>query len=342
MTRVNIYYGGRGLIEDPTNYVMGKISEVLDELNIQVKKYNLYEDMRGISALPKTLKTADAIILAVSVEWLGIGGLMQQFLDACWLYGDKDTFKSLYMMPVVISTTYGEKEAYSTLIRAWEILGGRPCEGIYAYVNNTVDFETNTDYAYLIEKKAETFYRTFTKKIISFPSSSCAVIENVAQPKAMNLTPQESEQLSMYVSNDNYVKKQKEDIEELTQMFKNMMGDKTEDKSEVSEKTASQPSHKNYIDILKEHYNPIADIALSFTIQLTDLNQTLVIETDNKEIKCYYGETDRTNVLIKTTQSVVENILDGITTLEASFMSGALSAKGDFKILKIFDKLFKF
>ena len=46
MTKVNIYYGGRGLIEDPTNYVMGKISEVLDELNIQVKKYNLYEDMQ--------------------------------------------------------------------------------------------------------------------------------------------------------------------------------------------------------------------------------------------------------------------------------------------------------
>ena len=34
MTKVNIYYGGRGLIEDPTIYVMDKITEVLNELNV--------------------------------------------------------------------------------------------------------------------------------------------------------------------------------------------------------------------------------------------------------------------------------------------------------------------
>ena len=39
----------------------------------------------------------------------------------------------------------------------------------------------------------------------------------------MELTPQESEQLSKYVSDDTYVKKQKEDIEELSQLFKEMM-----------------------------------------------------------------------------------------------------------------------
>ena len=49
MTKVNIYYGGRGLIEDPTIYVMDKITEVLNELNVVVLRYNLYEDKKGIS-----------------------------------------------------------------------------------------------------------------------------------------------------------------------------------------------------------------------------------------------------------------------------------------------------
>ena len=44
MTTINIYYGGRGLIDDPTIYVMDKISKVFDELNVNVNKYNLYED----------------------------------------------------------------------------------------------------------------------------------------------------------------------------------------------------------------------------------------------------------------------------------------------------------
>ena len=41
--KVNIYYGGRGMVDDPTIFVMGKIQEVLEELNVNVTRYNLYE-----------------------------------------------------------------------------------------------------------------------------------------------------------------------------------------------------------------------------------------------------------------------------------------------------------
>ncbi len=84
--KVNIYYGGRGLIEDPTLYVLGKIEGVLNELRVNVVRYNLFEMKSTIPTLPQTLKDADAIILAASVEWRGIGGYMQEFLDSCWLY----------------------------------------------------------------------------------------------------------------------------------------------------------------------------------------------------------------------------------------------------------------
>ena len=40
---INIYYGGRGLIGDPTQYVIKKMCEVLEELNVNVKRYDLYE-----------------------------------------------------------------------------------------------------------------------------------------------------------------------------------------------------------------------------------------------------------------------------------------------------------
>ena len=153
--RINIYYGGRGLIEDPTIYVMNKLTEVLEELRVEVVRYNLYEDKKGINMLPNTLKQADGVILATTVEWLGIGGLMQQFLAACWLYGDKSKLKGMCMLPVVLSTTYGERDAEFMLIKAWELLGGVPCDGICAYIENHVEFETDPGYAFLIEKKAE-------------------------------------------------------------------------------------------------------------------------------------------------------------------------------------------
>lgn len=78
---------------------------------------------------------------------------MQQFLDACWFYGDKEKISQLYMSPVVMSTTYGEREGKLTLIDAWEILGGLPCSGICGYIADTSLLEGNEDYNKIIEKK---------------------------------------------------------------------------------------------------------------------------------------------------------------------------------------------
>ena len=67
--KINIYYGGRGLLEDPTLYVLNKFTEVLEELHVDVTRYNLYEQKNGITMLPNTLKEADGVILAVHIEW---------------------------------------------------------------------------------------------------------------------------------------------------------------------------------------------------------------------------------------------------------------------------------
>ena len=40
---INIYYGGRGIIDDPTIYVINKMQEVLEELRVHVERYNLYD-----------------------------------------------------------------------------------------------------------------------------------------------------------------------------------------------------------------------------------------------------------------------------------------------------------
>ena len=47
--KVNIYYGGRGLIDDPTLFVLEKMEKVLDELRVSVERYNLYEEKSNIT-----------------------------------------------------------------------------------------------------------------------------------------------------------------------------------------------------------------------------------------------------------------------------------------------------
>ena len=329
--KVNIYYGGRGLIEDPTLYVISKITSVLEELRVQVTRYNLYEEKNAISMLPKTLKEADGVILAATVEWMGIGGLMQQFLDACWLYADKDNLSRLYMFPIVMANTYGEREAELTLFKAWEMLGGIPCNGFSAYVEDHVEFETNTDYATIIEKGAESFYRTIHQKTKMLPTSNTAIKLNVLRTSSITLTPQESEQLSVYVSDDAYVKKQKEDIEELTQLFKEMLDSNTESE-------AGQEFIKN----LKDNFHPLEDFVASYSIYLSDVKKNLIVDIDNKRLKCFYGDKPDADVIAKTTQSVMNKLVHGRVTFQGAFMSGDLTAKGNFKTLRTFDQVFQF
>ena len=207
---VNVYYGGRGIIDDPTLTVIGKIQTVLEELRVNVKRYNLYEYKNTIPTLPQTLGEADAIILASTVEWFGIGGYMQQFLDACWLYGDKEAISKIYMCPVCMSTTYGEREGKMNLATAWEILGGKPCSGICGYIPEISTLETNEEYDIIIEKKVENMYRSISQKFASFPASNKAIKQKISVTQNVDFTPQETEQLSKYASDDEYVKRQKD------------------------------------------------------------------------------------------------------------------------------------
>lgn len=328
--KINIYYGGRGLIEDPAIYVMNKLTEVWKELRVEVTRYNLYEQKNGITMLPQTLNEADGVILAASVEWFGIGGYMQQFLDACWLYGDKEKISKIYMLPVVISSTYGERESEYSLIRAWEMLGGIPCAGLCAYVEDHVEFETNPEYSLLIEKRAEILYRSISQKVSVFPNSVSAVKQSVLRGNTVNLTPQESEQLSRYVSDDTYVKKQKEDIEELTQIFKEMLGE-----TEVG-------SSGEFIKNIKENFHPQDDFSATYAIQISDINKTLVIDVQNDKLKCYYGQKEDADVAAKTSHDIMNKIVSGRMTFQRAFMSGELTARGNFKTLRSFDTVFQF
>ncbi len=333
--KINIYYGGRGLVEDPTIFVIDKMAEVLEDLRVEVNRYNLYEDVKAITPLHKTLKEADGVILATTVEWLGIGGYMQSFLDACWLYSDKEHVSNLHMLPVVMASTYGERDAQMSLIKAWELLGGIPCDGLCGYIESNHVFENNEEYIRIIEKKAEYFYRTVSQKLTTLPTSSSAVTDRLLKTTSLNLTPQESEQLSIYVSDDTYVKKQKEDIKELTDMFKEMLWGDEEHKEASREET-------EFIDELKHAFVGDSIFDGVYEVRFTDKDEILVIEVDNGRLDCRYGEIDTKDVLITTNRENFSRIVNGMINFQGAFMSGEISAKGNFNKLRALDTLFKF
>lgn len=327
---INIYYGGRGLIDDPTLFVINKMQEILEELRVKVTRYNLYECKNTIPTLPQTLKDADGIILAATVEWYGIGGYMQQFLDACWLFGDKEKMAKIYMCPVVMSTTYGEREAELNLSTAWEILGGLPCDGMCGYIENTVTLEMNEQYIRIIEKKAENVYRTINQHIACFPASNQVVKQKIAVPQGNNLTPQETEQLSQYVSDDSYVQRQKQDIQELTSLFRDMMnGEGADDEEE-------------YLTAFKEAFKPQPGFRAEYVFAIEEKKKKLIMAVDGSKLECGYGTSEQPDVEMHLNRAAMEDIVNGRMTFQRAFMSGAMKTKGDFRVLRNLDQLFEF
>ncbi|MBR1861353.1 MAG: SCP2 sterol-binding domain-containing protein [Lachnospiraceae bacterium] len=327
---IAIYYGGRGIIDDPTLTAVGKIQSVLEELRVNVKRYNLYEYKNSIPTLPQTLGEADGIVLASTVEWYGIGGYMLQFLDACWQFGDKKKISELYMMPVVMSRTYGEREAKLDLDVAWEILGGKPCSGICGYIENAVDLELNAAYLELIEKKAENLYRTINQKLISLPASNKIIKQKVTLPGTGNLSPEESAQLSKYVSDDTYVQTQKQDIQELANIFRSQMA------------MGEKGDYDDYPDAVRRAFRPKAGIAGSYLIKVEGKKESLVIKLTGATLNCGYGSLEKPDMVMEIAKQVFEDILAGRNSFQRAFMSDSMKMKGDFRLLRGLDEVLDF
>lgn len=328
--KINIYYGGRGILDDPTLLVINKMQEVLNELNVKVERFPLFEQKNNITSLPASINDADGIVLATTVEWYGIGGYMQQFLDACWLYGNKEKIAKTYMCPIVMSTTSGEREAKTSLQVAWEILGGLPCSGLCGYVDDITSFEMNPEYMHIIEKKTENLYRTVSQKMSSLPSSNQAVKEIVNTTKNIPLTPQETEQLSKYVSDESYVQQQKEDIQELSSLFKDMLNKQNVDDSSL------------YIDDFIKNFEPEGTVNATYKFMIEDRKKSLILEIKNSVLNCFYGNMDNPDILCKLTPQVMDNIISGHISFQRAFMTGDMQVKGDFRILLMLDQMFTF
>lgn len=326
---VNIYYGGRGLVDDPTIFVINTMETVLGELNVNVTRYNLYDMKNTITTLSQTVTEADGVIMATTVEWLGMGGYMQTLLDSCWLYADKSKVQDIYMFPVVMSKTYGEKQVALTLSDSWELIGGKKGDSLTSYVDDMTDFEFNKEYKDIIERYAEYVYRTISKKMNSLPSSS-QVMKKFVMKDVVNFTPQESEQLSKYASDDTFVKTQKKDIESLASIYKELLTDQENGGDDY------------YINVFTDNYNENSSYNGTYMLIISDKDKSIIIDVENGRLSVKFGENTSADVIGKLSKATFDQIVEGRVTFHRAFMTGAMTAKGNFRTLKQLDDMFSF
>ena len=164
----------------------------------------------------------------------------------------------------------------------------------------------------------------------SLPNSNLAVRQSVLRTPQLELTPQESEQLSEYVSDDSYVQRQKEDIQELASMFKDMLG------------KVSQEDDVAYIDQLRNAFVPQQDFHARYLFMFADKKKPLFVEVKDEDLMVRYGQEENIDIYAKLTPEVMDGVIAGRMTFQRAFMTGEMTAKGNFKILRMLDTVFNF
>ena len=60
------------------------------------------------------------------------------------------------------------------------------------------------------------------------------------------------------------------------------------------------------------------------------------------ELNIHYGQEESIEVYAKLTKETMHSIVDGRMTFQRAFMTGEMTAKGNFKTLRMLDQLFPF
>ena len=156
-----------------------------------------------------------------------------------------------------------------------------------------------------------------------------AIKQNLLQ-SSLDLTPQEGEQLSKYVSDDIYVQQQKEDIEELSSYFKGILSENGTDVDTA------------FIKTFTSHFVPQDNFSASYQLIIEDKKNSLHIKIENKDLYIKYEESPSADIIAKLNNSVLDDITRGRMTFQRAFMTGEMTAKGNFKILRMLDQVFLF
>lgn len=70
--------------------------------------------------------------------------------------------------------------------------------------------------------------------------------------------------------------------------------------------------------------------------------QPLYLDVRGDELTCYYGNEDNIDVYAKLSSDIMANIINGRMTFQRAFMTGVMTAKGNFKTLRMLDTIFNF
>mgnify|MGYP000096229437 FL=1 len=143
-------------------------------------------------------------------------------------------------------------------------------------------------------------------------------------------TPQESEQLSKYASDDEFVKTQKEDIESLASIYKELLSDEQNGGDDY------------YLSVFRNHFKPQLNYNGRYMFMISDKDKNIIVNVQGSNLTVEFGQDMEADVIGKMSKETFDRIVQGRITFHRAFMTGDMTAKGNFRTLRMLDEVFNF
>lgn len=345
--KVILVYGGTRLSDDPSYVVAERVTSVLAELNVSIHRIDLYKNNYQMESFLDQLAESDGVIIATTVEWFGIGGLLQTFLDQAYISGQFSVFEGTYLFNIAISRNRFEREAMDHILRSWEILGGIEGINLCASIESSAEIETSSDLLFSIDKKAEDFYRVINQQRMALPTSinDNKVIVRMPAPteegahmvmkKVINSDKREEtiDNQGSFISNyDEFIEKQQQDINDIASLFKDRLA------------TDIGISGMGLSELFEHRFKPdksFRDCTISWVVN-DSAPDNFVMNFKGAGMKTRKGKKSDADVIISASLETTKKITERKLTIQRAFMTGEVKAKGNFTLLYKLDALFSF
>ena len=90
------------------------------------------------------------------------------------------------------------------------------------------------------------------------------------------------------------------------------------------------------------HFNGNKEFSATYLFMIEGKSQPLFVNVVGEQLDCRYGREDNIDVYMKLTAGIMDNIVAGRETFQRAFSVGDMTAKGNFKTLRMLDEIFPF
>ena len=97
-----------------------------------------------------------------------------------------------------------------------------------------------------------------------------------------------------------------------------------------------------YVEDFKQAYTPKIDFYGIYKFIIQDKKSPLIVDIGPGGLECYYGNQENVDVVIRLEAHIMDDIINGRITFQRAFMSGEMTTKGDFEMLRMLDVVFPF